>query len=318
MAWSPEFCLSCDELTNGYVFCSEECRLADTKKEQLNRGSSPTSALSSLLSWTSRSGIRTPPSFRTVLPCQTLNKLRSNYDTTSSCSEKSKTSTPYSFEPANSPGVMQAKEILRKYLHDKKSLSAEGASADSTSDMACEASRTSKTIKLSRKHRLEKSRPTSMGFHGVEPGSCGHCKDLELEYNSATGINQRSTPTGSKPIRIPRAHENPQAVQQTPLREQISFSPSKLSLRDSFRVTSTTSLTDKPPDYISRLPAQRSTSLPSLLPPLRLPPSFSPVDWEDLNMDEVGFSSVASEHMECGMLCKVGDGTLCVAGNYWG
>jgi hypothetical protein len=57
MDWSPDFCLACDKQTDGRVYCSESCRLAEYEVASSNAGStasSPTS-LNGPLSWPSRS-----------------------------------------------------------------------------------------------------------------------------------------------------------------------------------------------------------------------------------------------------------------------
>ncbi|EPE29451.1 hypothetical protein GLAREA_00611 [Glarea lozoyensis ATCC 20868] len=57
MDWSPDFCLACDKQTDGRVYCSESCRLAEYEVASSNAGStacSPTSP-NGPLSWPSRS-----------------------------------------------------------------------------------------------------------------------------------------------------------------------------------------------------------------------------------------------------------------------
>jgi hypothetical protein len=57
MDWSPDFCLACDKQTDGRVYCSEACRLAEYEVASSNAGSpasSPTSP-NGPLSWPARS-----------------------------------------------------------------------------------------------------------------------------------------------------------------------------------------------------------------------------------------------------------------------
>ena len=52
MDWSPDFCLTCDRQTDGNVYCSEACRLAEYEKSSSNAGSTASSPMSSRgLSW---------------------------------------------------------------------------------------------------------------------------------------------------------------------------------------------------------------------------------------------------------------------------
>jgi len=46
MDWSPDFCLACDKQTDGNVYCSEACRLAEYEKAS-NAGSTASSPMSS-------------------------------------------------------------------------------------------------------------------------------------------------------------------------------------------------------------------------------------------------------------------------------
>ena len=51
MDWSPDFCLACDKQTDGNVYCSEACRLAEYEKSS-NAGSTASSPTSPRgLSW---------------------------------------------------------------------------------------------------------------------------------------------------------------------------------------------------------------------------------------------------------------------------
>jgi hypothetical protein len=53
MDWSPDFCLACDRQTDGNVYCSEACRLAEyevASSTTVSLASSPTSARSPV-SW---------------------------------------------------------------------------------------------------------------------------------------------------------------------------------------------------------------------------------------------------------------------------
>lgn len=52
MDWSPDFCLACDKQTDGNVYCSEACRLAEYEKSSSNAGSTASSPTSpQALSW---------------------------------------------------------------------------------------------------------------------------------------------------------------------------------------------------------------------------------------------------------------------------
>ncbi|KAH6682596.1 hypothetical protein B0J14DRAFT_646829 [Halenospora varia] len=53
MDWSPDFCLACDKQTDGRVYCSEACRLAEYDVASSNAGSAASSPTSSRgpLSW---------------------------------------------------------------------------------------------------------------------------------------------------------------------------------------------------------------------------------------------------------------------------
>lgn len=43
MEWSLDFCLACDKQTDGNVYCSEACRLAEYEKASSNAGSAASS-----------------------------------------------------------------------------------------------------------------------------------------------------------------------------------------------------------------------------------------------------------------------------------
>jgi hypothetical protein len=64
MDWSLDFCLACDKQTDGNVYCSEACRLAEFEKASSNAGS-PTSPRS--VSWpnarTSTTGFHLQPAY---------------------------------------------------------------------------------------------------------------------------------------------------------------------------------------------------------------------------------------------------------------
>jgi hypothetical protein len=50
--WSPDFCLACDKQTDGNVYCSEACRLAEYEKSESDAGSTASSLASPQgLSW---------------------------------------------------------------------------------------------------------------------------------------------------------------------------------------------------------------------------------------------------------------------------
>jgi hypothetical protein len=57
MDWSPDFCLACDKQTDGRVYCSEACRLAEYEVASSNAGSTASSPTSpnGPPSWPSRS-----------------------------------------------------------------------------------------------------------------------------------------------------------------------------------------------------------------------------------------------------------------------
>jgi hypothetical protein len=46
MDWSPDFCLACDKQTDGNVYCSEACRLAEYEKAASGTGSAASSPIS--------------------------------------------------------------------------------------------------------------------------------------------------------------------------------------------------------------------------------------------------------------------------------
>jgi len=46
MDWSPDFCLACDKQTDGNVYCSEACRLAEYEKASSIAGSPASSPIS--------------------------------------------------------------------------------------------------------------------------------------------------------------------------------------------------------------------------------------------------------------------------------
>ncbi|TVY42198.1 hypothetical protein LSUB1_G002695 [Lachnellula subtilissima] len=46
MDWSPDFCLACDKQTDGRVYCSESCRLAEYEVASSNGGSTASSPTS--------------------------------------------------------------------------------------------------------------------------------------------------------------------------------------------------------------------------------------------------------------------------------
>jgi len=54
--WSPDFCLACDKQTDGRVYCSEACRLAEYEVASSNAGSATSSPTSTRgpLSWPTR------------------------------------------------------------------------------------------------------------------------------------------------------------------------------------------------------------------------------------------------------------------------
>ena len=55
MEWSPDFCLACDRQTDGNVYCSEACRLAEYEKSSSSNAGSTSSSPTSPrgLSWPS-------------------------------------------------------------------------------------------------------------------------------------------------------------------------------------------------------------------------------------------------------------------------
>ncbi|CAG8953806.1 hypothetical protein HYFRA_00006698 [Hymenoscyphus fraxineus] len=57
MDWSPDFCLACDKQTDGRVYCSESCRLAEYEVASSSAGSTASSPSSprAAFSWPSRS-----------------------------------------------------------------------------------------------------------------------------------------------------------------------------------------------------------------------------------------------------------------------
>ncbi|KAI9643782.1 hypothetical protein NHQ30_007131 [Ciborinia camelliae] len=56
MEWSPDFCLACDRQTDGSVYCSEACRLAEYEKASSNDNSASSSPSSPRgASWSSKS-----------------------------------------------------------------------------------------------------------------------------------------------------------------------------------------------------------------------------------------------------------------------
>jgi len=69
MEWSPDFCLACDKQTDGNVYCSEACRLAEYEKASSNTGSTASSPVSPRgpLSWpatrTSNNGFYMEPAY---------------------------------------------------------------------------------------------------------------------------------------------------------------------------------------------------------------------------------------------------------------
>jgi len=69
MDWSPDFCLVCDRQTDGGVYCSESCRLAEYEKATSNLGSEASSPISPRgpLSWPttriSNNGFYLPPAY---------------------------------------------------------------------------------------------------------------------------------------------------------------------------------------------------------------------------------------------------------------
>jgi hypothetical protein len=56
MDWSPAFCLACDRQTDGNVYCSEACRLAEYEVASTpgSTASSPTTSLRGPVSWSSK------------------------------------------------------------------------------------------------------------------------------------------------------------------------------------------------------------------------------------------------------------------------
>ncbi|RDL39144.1 Uncharacterized protein BP5553_03484 [Venustampulla echinocandica] len=107
MDWSPDYCLACDKQTDGAVYCSEACRLAEYETASSNAGSaasSPTSARGPL-SWpgprTSAQGFHLEPAynFHNAQP----------YGTTPA----SRTSNFYqSSRPQSSPMPLSSKPVL--------------------------------------------------------------------------------------------------------------------------------------------------------------------------------------------------------------
>ncbi|APA16057.1 hypothetical protein SS1G_10185 [Sclerotinia sclerotiorum 1980 UF-70] len=83
MEWSPEFCLACDRQTDGGVYCSEACRLAEYEKASSSDNSLPSSP-SSLhgASWPSKSnGFYMEPAynFSNAQPYGTTPSSRTSY-----------------------------------------------------------------------------------------------------------------------------------------------------------------------------------------------------------------------------------------------
>lgn len=49
--WAPEYCLACDRQTDGSVYCSESCRLADYEKTSTPSSATSSPAASQPSSW---------------------------------------------------------------------------------------------------------------------------------------------------------------------------------------------------------------------------------------------------------------------------
>jgi hypothetical protein len=83
MEWSPDFCLACDRQTDGSVYCSEACRLAEYEKSSSNDNSVPSSpTLAHGASWPSKSnGFYMEPAynFSNAQPYGTTPSSRTSY-----------------------------------------------------------------------------------------------------------------------------------------------------------------------------------------------------------------------------------------------
>lgn len=87
MDWSPDYCLACDKQTDGAVYCSEACRLAEYETASSNAGSAASSPTSSRgpLSWpgpkSSANGFHLEPAynFHNAQPYGTTPSRTSNF-----------------------------------------------------------------------------------------------------------------------------------------------------------------------------------------------------------------------------------------------
>jgi hypothetical protein len=108
MDWSPDFCLACDRQTDGNVYCSEACRLAEYEKA--SPASSPTSPRG--LAWpstkSSNKGFYMEPAydFSNAQPYGTTPSPRTSYFSQSSRSQS--TSVNYSTKPVLTPSSSQS------------------------------------------------------------------------------------------------------------------------------------------------------------------------------------------------------------------
>ncbi|RDW77688.1 hypothetical protein BP6252_05741 [Coleophoma cylindrospora] len=406
MSSSDQSCLLCGMPSQGYAFCSEQCRVLDWDKSHEAARSVQISALASMLSYEPNNSVRVPHSRRTVLPFHHHNippPLEEHSTFSSDSSDDSDTDSDASFweSPTTQPqdatrdpsNILRAKDILQKYI------SAEESKQHSPT---CQRSQRASNVRLSmRRHTIGTRQPeifetgslttsdninqnvtgnddhletsntnineakeilkkylhvrkvhpetymalcrqktlkrrssrgtrflkgpidrhddNNTAFNCIESGLCEHCKEDEEQQNlsarSRPRLTQQSVSDSLLDYDFPKP---PSTTSIPPLMLPPSLPPS-LSSSLSTPYPSSTSISS-----LNVLVSKgRSKSLPDILPAIRLPASFSPVNWDDLDFAKLDSTenkrkSNVLDHVDCGCFCQVGNGSLCLGGNYWG
>jgi len=131
MDWSPDFCLACDKQTDGNVYCSEACRLAEYEKASSIAGSTASSPISSRgpVSWPAT---RSTNNGFYMEPAYNFSKAQP-YGTTPS----PQTSTFYQFSrPQSSPPTFSSRAALTPSSSQSSLFSMRSSSSSTASEPA--------------------------------------------------------------------------------------------------------------------------------------------------------------------------------------
>ncbi|ESZ91894.1 hypothetical protein SBOR_7724 [Sclerotinia borealis F-4128] len=129
MEWSPDFCLACDRQTDGSVYCSEACRLAEYEKASSSDNSLPSSPSSFGASWPSKpTGFYMEPAynFSQAQPYGTTPSSRTAYSQQPS---RSSPAAKSSLTPSSSQSSLFSMQSTSSTSSEPAQLSAESKNA---------------------------------------------------------------------------------------------------------------------------------------------------------------------------------------------